>query len=233
MGSLCWGRSFRWFRGPARAAFARIISIARDFFGTQQVHRQESTAVKSVGPEFDALVYPIHRVLIIAAKRTGQQNQAGYRPRHIDVSHRCPRGNLEIAAMVHQPVQIEEALVDNVFVAPSLYSIMTGDPSWSIPSVSMRPRCFWPVLNSVATKRTPKSGSRFASMSLCSPFSLAGWAARGSTWLTTPALSWNNAMPARCHGRSVNVSGVAAHAADRDASLGADSQYSGKVDGVR
>src|SRR5437773_4329881 len=54
-----------------------------------------------------------------------------------------------------------------------LYSKMTGLPFSSSPSESMRPPCFLPVECSLATKRTPKSGSMLRSMRTWSGLSRA------------------------------------------------------------
>ncbi len=52
-----------------------------------------------------------------------------------------------------------------------LYSRITGQPSSSSPSVSMRPACVLPVEYSDARNRTPSNSSRFRSISVCRDFS--------------------------------------------------------------
>ena len=54
-----------------------------------------------------------------------------------------------------------------------LYSMMTGNPFSSMPRVSMRPACVFPVEYSLSRNVIPRIDSRFSSMYVWRDFSSA------------------------------------------------------------
>jgi len=128
-------------------------------------------AIHPVGPKLNPVRDPVDGVLIPAVEALRERDESGPRPVEFQTRATCLlAGSHKIARVVSQPIEIEEALVDDILVLEFLV-LDKYSSSVTVQPEGLDSPCFEPVLNSDATKRTPKSVSKLPSMKFCSPFS--------------------------------------------------------------
>jgi hypothetical protein len=117
------------FRPDLRLSGQLPVLRCRDFFGVESFHPQVVAFIEGVCPEFNPLIDSVHGVLVVALEPLGQKDQPRLPPRDFDLrAQRLLRSEFEVAAMVHEPVQVKEALIYDVVVRPALVFDDYGGP---------------------------------------------------------------------------------------------------------
>jgi hypothetical protein len=87
----------------------------------RRVRGKQLLVVAPVADEFDAAVHLPDGVLVVLGEVAGYADKTGVRPVHGDrLVEPLPHQHLEVATVVHEPVQVEQTLGDHVLVDGAL-----------------------------------------------------------------------------------------------------------------
>src|SRR4051794_7808439 len=135
-----------------------------------KLQHDEVVAEAPITQEFDVAGNLLDGVLVVPREVPSDAQKARTGPVHAlghvgtEFFHHEP---LKVFSVIEEPIKIEQSLAPHILVYGSfmarLYSMMTGEPSSSIPKVSIRPPWIGPVEYSLARNLTPSKVSRLAS----------------------------------------------------------------------